>query len=150
MWLENCLTVHWEWRCSIENLTGLLYRREKVIAIQLLLTIVTGSYTIFREENWFCPYGKHCECTVFIGMLLSIHLFFKDSWDNCLNCPVSARIISSFSFKHRTSYHIFFSLNFVSCFNKHIFFKIKAVFKVFSTQWKPAWFRNSRHFHNAL
>ena len=24
------------------------------------------------------------------------HLNFSDSWDNCLNCPVSARIISSF------------------------------------------------------
>ena len=26
--------------------------------------------------------------------------------DNCLNCPASARIISSFDFKHRTSYNI--------------------------------------------
>ena len=39
---------------------------------------LTGSYTIFRKENWFCPFAKHCECTVFIGMLLSTHLFFKD------------------------------------------------------------------------
>ena len=33
---------------------------------------------------------------------------FPDSWDNCLNCPASARIISSFDFKHRTSYNISF------------------------------------------
>ena len=37
------------------------------------------SYTIFREENSFHPFAKHCECSVFIGMLFSTHLFFKDS-----------------------------------------------------------------------
>ena len=31
------------------------------------------------------------------------HLNFSGSWDNCLNCPASARIISSFDFKHRTA-----------------------------------------------
>ena len=36
------------------------------------------------------------------------HLNFSGSWDNCLNCPASARIISSFDFKHRTSYNISF------------------------------------------
>ena len=36
------------------------------------------------------------------------HLNFSGSWDNCLNCPASARIISSFDFKHRTSYKISF------------------------------------------
>ena len=34
------------------------------------------------------------------------HLNFSGSWDNCLNCPASARIISSFDFKHRTAYNI--------------------------------------------
>ena len=34
---------------------------------------------------------------------------FSGSWDNCLNCPASARIISSFDFKHRTSYNISFT-----------------------------------------
>ena len=61
--LFNCC---FEWSCSVDNLTGLLFSRGKVIATQLIITIVRGSYTIFREENWFCPYGKHCECTVFI------------------------------------------------------------------------------------
>ena len=37
---------------------------------------------------------------------------FPGSWDNCLNCPASARIISSFDFKHRTSYNISFILYF--------------------------------------
>ena len=36
------------------------------------------------------------------------HLNFSGSWDNCSNCPASARIISSFDFKHRTSYNISF------------------------------------------
>ena len=36
---------------------------------------------------------------------------FSGSWDNCLNCPASARIISSFDFKHRTSYNISFNNN---------------------------------------
>ena len=34
------------------------------------------------------------------------HLNFSGSSDNCLNCPASARIISSFDFKHRTAYNI--------------------------------------------
>ena len=34
------------------------------------------------------------------------HLNFSRSRDNCLNCPASARIISSFDFKHRTSRNI--------------------------------------------
>ena len=29
------------------------------------------------------------------------HLNFSGSWDNCLNCPASARIISSVDFKHK-------------------------------------------------
>ena len=33
-------------------------------------------------------------------------LNFSGSRDNCLNCPASARIISSFDFKHRTAYNI--------------------------------------------
>ena len=37
------------------------------------------------------------------------HLNFSGSWGNCLNCPASARIISSFDFKHRTSYNTFLS-----------------------------------------
>ena len=41
---------------------------KKVLTTQLLTRIATGSYTIFRKENWFCPFAKHCECTVFIGM----------------------------------------------------------------------------------
>ena len=36
---------------------------------------------------------------------------FSGSRDNCLNCPVSARIISSFDFKHRTSYNTSFIIN---------------------------------------
>ena len=36
------------------------------------------------------------------------HLNFSGSQDNCLNCPASARIISSFDFKHRTSYNTSF------------------------------------------
>ena len=36
------------------------------------------------------------------------HLNFSGSRDNCLNCPASARIISSFDFKHRTSYNTSF------------------------------------------
>ena len=35
---------------------------------------------------------------------------------HCLNCPASARIISSFDFKHRTSYNTFFII-----FESHIF-----------------------------
>ena len=31
--------------------------------------------------------------------------------DNCLNCPASARIISSVDFKHRTSYNTSFILH---------------------------------------
>ena len=36
------------------------------------------------------------------------HLNFSGSWDNCLNCPASARIIFSVDFKHRTSYNTSF------------------------------------------
>ena len=32
-----------------------------------------------------------------------------DLCDNWLNCPASARFISSFDFKHRTSYNIYFN-----------------------------------------
>ena len=39
------------------------------------------------------------------------HLNFSGSWDNCLNCPASARIISSLDFKYRTSYNISFILH---------------------------------------
>ena len=39
------------------------------------------------------------------------HLNFSGSWDNCLNCPVSARIISSLDFKYRTSCNISFILH---------------------------------------
>ena len=39
------------------------------------------------------------------------HLNFSGSWDNCLNCPVSARIISSFDFKHLTSYNTSFIIH---------------------------------------
>ena len=77
--LAKFLTVHFtmevfHWQCD-----WFTFRSWKVIATQLLIMIVTGSYTIFRKENWLCPFAKHCECTVFIGMLLSTHLFFKDS-----------------------------------------------------------------------
>ena len=40
-----------------------------------------------------------------------MNLNFSGSRDNCLNCPASARIISSFDFKHRTSYNISFNLS---------------------------------------
>ena len=33
---------------------------------------------------------------------------FNSNLSNCLNCPASARIISSFDFKHRTAYNISF------------------------------------------
>ena len=36
------------------------------------------------------------------------HLNFSGSWDSCLNCPASARIISSVDFKHHTSYNTSF------------------------------------------
>ena len=39
------------------------------------------------------------------------HLNFSGSWDSCLNCPASARIISSVDFKHRTSYNTSFILH---------------------------------------
>ena len=41
------------------------------------------------------------------GIPLS-QLNLSGSWDNCLNCPASARIMSSFDFKHRTAYNISF------------------------------------------
>ena len=41
------------------------------------------------------------------------------SWDNCLNCPASARIISSFDFKHRTSYNTSFILSLSLVFMNH-------------------------------
>ena len=58
------------------------------------------------------------------------HLNFSGSWDNCLNCPASARIISSFDFKHRTSYNTLFILhsftgkhepNKLTCFQSCVF-----------------------------
>ena len=42
------------------------------------------------------------------------HLNFSGSWDNCLNCPASARIISSVDFKHRTSYNTSFVGNLIT------------------------------------
>ena len=36
---------------------------------------------------------------------------FSGSRDNCLNCPVSARIMSSVDLKHRTSYNTSFTLH---------------------------------------
>ena len=47
-------------------------------------------------------------CWTWVRIPLS-HLNFSGLWDNCLNCPASARIISSFDFKHRTSYNTFLS-----------------------------------------
>ena len=71
-----------QWKCCIDNLTSLLFSRKKVIATQWLAAtqlFATGSYTIFRKENWFSPFAEHLKCTVFIGMLLSTHLLFKGS-----------------------------------------------------------------------
>ena len=45
---------------------------------------------------------------------------FSGSWDNCLNCPASARIISSFDFKHCTSYNVSF-IRYMKCF---IYFRL--------------------------
>ena len=49
----------------------------------------------------------------FVGLMFSplSHLNFSGSWDNCLNCPASARIISLVDFKHRTSYNTSFILS---------------------------------------
>ena len=57
--------------------------------------------------------------TIRIPYALS-HLNFSGSWDNCLNCPASARIISSFDFKHRTSYNTSFICkdNIENCVNR--------------------------------
>ena len=43
----------------------------------------------------------------FVGVMFSReeNVVWK-KWDNCLNCPASARIISSLDFKYRTSYSI--------------------------------------------
>ena len=51
-------------------------------------------------------------CRSWVRIPLS-HLNFSGSWDNCLNCPASARIISLFDFKHRTSYNISFLISVV-------------------------------------
>ena len=40
--------------------------------------------------------------------------------ENCLNCAASARIISSFDFKHRTSYNISFIIITISKFSNMI------------------------------
>ena len=50
---------------------------EKVMALKLRTMITRDSYSrLRRKDKWF---AKHCEWTVFIGMLLSTHLLFKDS-----------------------------------------------------------------------
>ena len=46
------------------------------------------------------------QCSNQLSYEVTQNLNFSGSWDNCLNCPASARIISSFDFKHRTAYNI--------------------------------------------
>ena len=47
---------------------------------KLRIMITRDSYSRFRrKDKWFSPFAKHCERMVFIGMLLSTHLLFKDS-----------------------------------------------------------------------
>ena len=50
----------------------------------------------------FSRTGKECHMKHFF------HVTFLSRENNCLNCPTSARIISSFDFKHRTAYNISF------------------------------------------
>ena len=68
----------------------------------------------------------------FVGLMFSrerlSHLNFSGSWDNCLNCPASARIISSVDFKHRTSYNPSFEPD---CF--YVFFLFCFVLFCFSS-----------------
>ena len=65
--------------CCVENLTGFSFSREEVMTTKLRTMIATDSSTIFRKDEWFSPFEKHCEYMVFIGMLLDTDLLFKDS-----------------------------------------------------------------------
>ena len=67
-----------QWRC-VDKLTDFFFSCEKVMATKLGTMIVTGRYTIFRNDKWCSPFAEHCECMVFIGVLLATHLLFKDS-----------------------------------------------------------------------
>ena len=63
--------------------------------------------------------GKPLLCTYTVshhfGLRVAIIIMnFSGSWDSCLNCPASARIISSVDFKHRTSYNTSFN-NYYGC-----------------------------------
>ena len=47
---------------------------------KLRTMIATDSLTIFRKDEWFSPFAKHCtEYMVFIKMLPGTHPLFKDS-----------------------------------------------------------------------
>ena len=68
------------WKCSVDNLTGLLFSREMVITTWVIS--YDGNmmiYAIFRKDEWFSLFPKFCEYIVFIGVLLSTHLLLKDS-----------------------------------------------------------------------
>ena len=68
--------------------------------------IRTHEWVTQRWLRWFNGIRTH----EWVRIPLS-HLNFSGSWDNCLNCPASARIISSFDFKHRTAYNISFIIH---------------------------------------
>ena len=52
------------------------------------------------------------------------HLNFSGSWDNCLNCPASARIISSFDFK---TPHFIYNISFKDKIISYFYFLFNKI-----------------------
>ena len=87
-----------QWRAG--QFVGLMFSRER--------NVIWKNVIFYEVTQW--------RAGQFVGLMFSrernviwknvILFFFSGSWDNCLNCPASARIISSFDFIHRTAYNI--------------------------------------------
>ena len=75
-----------------------------------------NSISILGAKTWNrIPNCLHSQMKIWSSHLLQ-------NLSNCLNCPVNARIISSFDFKHRTSYHTSFI-----CLHSLTKFKFKRI-----------------------
>ena len=72
----------------------------------VLLPTELRSHTVESSSICWAHVFPRKECSM-KEILYEVHIIFLSY--NCLNCPESARIISSFDFKHRTSYNISFA-----------------------------------------
>ena len=79
-----------------DQFVGLMFSRERNV-VWMKCYLKCGVWNQMKIWSWL----EHCTGSQrsWVRIPLS-HLNFSGSWDNCLNCPASAKIISSFNVFH--------------------------------------------------